>query len=98
MKKTIKDLNIFIEGRYCHVTDKDGKCIYEGSIEEGMTHEDVYKNLTAMCEFRLNGKVLSSYSLYGTFPGEKEAVLESLAYDYNCDVKDKEVRIVTENI
>lgn len=98
MKKTIKNLNIWIEGTWCEVTDENGSFIYEGSVEESMTHEDVYKTLTARREFSLNGKVLTSYTIHGTFAGEREAVLENIAYENNCDIKDIEERVVVEDI
>lgn len=98
MKKQIKDLTIWIEGTWCEVKDKDGKFIYEGSVEENMTHEDVYKILTARLEFRLNGKFLSGYTLYESFPGEKESTLELLSQEHNCNTEDIEVIKVVEEI
>lgn len=98
MKKQIKDLTIWIEGTWCEAKNKDGEFIYEGSIEENMTHEDVYKILTARLEFRLNGKFLSGYTLYGTFPGERQAVLELLSQENNCKIEDIEVVKVVEEI
>ena len=98
MKKQIKDLTIWIEGTWCEVVNKDGKHIYEGSVEKNMTHEDVYKILTARLEFRLNGKFLSGYTLHGSFPGEKESVLELLSQENNCNIEDIEVVKVVEEI
>lgn len=98
MRKQIKDLTIWIEGTWCEVKDKDGKFIYGGSVEENMTHEDVYKALTARLEFRLNGKFLSGYTLYGTFPSEKQAVLELLSQENNCKIEDIEVVKIVEEI
>lgn len=98
MKKQIKDLTIWIEGTWCEVVNKDGKHIYQGSVEENTTHEDVYKILTTRLEFRLNGKFLSGYTLYGSFPGEKESVLELLSQENNCKIEDIEVVKIVEEI
>ena len=98
MKKQIKDLTIWIEGTWCEVVNKDGKHIYEGSVEKNMTHEDVYKILTERLEFRLNGKFLSGYTLHGSFPEEKESTLELLSQENNCNIEDIEVIKVVEEI
>ena len=45
--------------------------------------------------FRLNGKLLCSYTLADTFPGEEAATLEMLAYDHNCKPEDITVSIET---
>ena len=45
-----------------------------------------------------NGKTLVSYTLWDTFAGEKEATLESLAYENNCDISDIEQIIVSKEI
>lgn len=98
MKKTIKDLNISIEDTWCEVTNKEGEFMCEFLIDEGISHEDVYKKLTAKYEYSLNGKVLASLSMHGSCIGEKEAVIERLAYENNCSIDNIKVRIVTENI
>lgn len=38
--------------------------------------------------FRLNGKEICSYTIYGTFDGEEEATLELLAEENNCKTSD----------
>ena len=38
--------------------------------------------------FRLNGKELCSYTIYGTFDGEEEATIELLAEENNCKKSD----------
>ena len=38
--------------------------------------------------FTLNNKELCSYTLRGTFPGEKEATIESLAEENNVNKED----------
>lgn len=45
--------------------------------------------------FRLNGKLLCSYTLSGTFPGEETATLEFLAYEHKCKPEDITVSIET---
>ena len=99
MKKIINELTIWIEGTWCEVKDNNtDKFVYEGSIAEDITHEEVYKRLTDMLEFRLNGKTLVSYTLCDTFAGERQATLENLAYENNCSIDDIEQIIVSKEI
>lgn len=44
INKTINGYHIYIGGTWCEVT-KDGNYIYDGSIEKGMTAEEVYKQI-----------------------------------------------------
>ena len=46
----INGYHIYIGGTWCEVT-KDGTHIYDGNVEEGMTAEEVYKEIR-----RLEGK------------------------------------------
>ena len=43
--------------------------------------------------FRLNGKELCAYIIYGTFDGEEQATLELLAAENNCKISDITVTI-----
>jgi hypothetical protein len=43
--------------------------------------------------FTLNGKEIMAYTIYGTFPGEKQATLELLAYENNCKLEDIKTHI-----
>lgn len=88
--KNINGYSIYKEGTWCVVT-KEGKHIYDGSVEEKMTHEDIYKILAIWIVFKLNGKELISYSSYGSYAGEKESALQLLAYENNCSIEDIEV-------
>ncbi len=45
--KTINGYNIYIGGTWCEVT-KNGDHIYDGSVEEGMTAEEVYRQIKEM--------------------------------------------------
>lgn len=47
INKTINGYHIYIGGTWCEVT-KDGNHIYDGSVEEGMTAEEVYKQIREM--------------------------------------------------
>ena len=42
INRTINGYHIYIGGTWCEVT-KNGDHIYDGSVEEGMTAEDVYR-------------------------------------------------------
>lgn len=88
--KNINGYSIYKQGTWCEVT-KEGKHIFDGSVQENMTHEDIYKILATWIVFKLNGKELISYSLYGVCVGEKESTLELLAYENNCSIMDIEV-------
>lgn len=43
--------------------------------------------------FRLNGKELCAYTIYGTFEGEEQSTLELLASENNCSTSDISVTI-----
>lgn len=45
INKTINGYHIYIGGTWCEVT-KNGNPIYDGSVEEGITAEEVYKQIT----------------------------------------------------
>lgn len=49
--KTINGYHIYIGGTWCEVT-KGGNHIYDGSVEEGITPEEVYKQIKEMEEKR----------------------------------------------
>jgi len=49
INKTINGYHIYIGGTWCEVT-KNGNHIYGGSVEEGMTAEEVYKQIKEMEE------------------------------------------------
>lgn len=55
--KTINGYNIYIGGTWCEVT-KSGNHIYDGSVEEGMTAEEVYKQIKRMEENKTMKKIL----------------------------------------
>lgn len=42
---------------------------------------------------KVNGKELFSYSIRGTFEGEKDATVELLAYENNIDITDIEIKM-----
>lgn len=44
--------------------------------------------------FRLNGKLLATYTLKETFPGEEADTLALLAYENNCNPED--ISVATE--
>ena len=93
MMKNIKGYKICIEGTWCEVT-KEGNFIYEGSVSEDMTHEDIYKCITAEIVFKLNDKVLLRYNALNEVFGEREITKEQLAFENNCSTKD--IKIVKE--
>lgn len=43
--------------------------------------------------FTLNGKEIMAYTIYGTFPGEKKATMELLAYEHKCKEEDIKTHI-----
>ena len=55
--------------------------------------EHVKSLIEEWMEFIYQGKVLLSYTIYGTFPGEKEATIELLAAENNIDPKEITIRI-----
>lgn len=53
INKTINRYHIYIGDTWCKVT-KDGNHIYDGSVEEGITAEEVYKQIREMEEKSIN--------------------------------------------
>lgn len=51
INKTINGYHIYIGGTWCEVT-KGGNHIYDGSVEEGITAEEVYKQIGEIEEKR----------------------------------------------
>ena len=86
MMKNIKGYEIYIEGTWCEVT-KEGNFIYEGSVSEDMTHEDIYICITAEIVFKLNDKVLLRYNALNEVFVEREITKEQLAFENNCSTK-----------
>ena len=97
MKKEIKGYKIWIEGAWCEVT-RNGEFIYEGSISEDMTCEDVYRCITAKIVFKLNGKFLMAYTAIDEAYGEREITREQLAIENNCNIEDIEVTKEVESL
>ena len=97
MEKFIKGYKICIDGTWCEVT-RNGEFIYEGSISEDMTCEDVYRCVTAKIVFKLNGKFLMAYTAIDEAYGEREITREQLAIENNCNIEDIEVTKEVESL
>lgn len=76
INKTINGYHIYIGGTWCEVT-KNGNPIYDGSVEEGITAEEVYKQITKEVVFSYNEKELCSYDWLYEFSGERQATRKS---------------------
>lgn len=90
INKVINGYHIYIGGTWCEVT-KNGNHIYDGSVEEGMTAEEVYKQITKEVVFSYNGKELCAYDWLHEFSGERQATKESLAVENKCKSEDIQV-------
>lgn len=90
INKTINGCHIYICGTWCEVTE-NGDHIYDGSVEEGMTAEEVYRQITKKVVFSYNGKELYVYDWLHEFPGERQVTRENLAAENNCSLEDIEV-------
>lgn len=90
INKIINGYRIYIGGTWCEVT-KDGNHIYDGSIEEGMTAEEVYNQITKEVVFSYNGRELCAYDWLHEFSGERQATKESLAAENGYSVEDIKV-------
>lgn len=88
--KTINGYNIYIGGTWCEVI-KGGNHIYDGSVEEGMTAEEIYKQITKEVVFSYNEKELCAYDWLHEFSGERQATRENLALENGCSVEDIKV-------
>lgn len=87
INKRINGYHIYIGGTWCEVT-KNGNHIYDGSVEKGMTAEEVYKQITKEVVFSYNEKELCAYDWLHEFSGERQATKEALAEENNCNVED----------
>ncbi|MCX4379491.1 MAG: hypothetical protein OSJ61_25570 [Lachnospiraceae bacterium] len=87
INETINGYHIYIGGTWCEVT-KNGNHIYDGSVEEGMTAEEVYKQITKEVVFSYNKKELCAYDWLHESSGERQATRENLAAENNCNVED----------
>ena len=90
INKMIDGYHIYIGGTWCEVT-KDGNHIYDGSVEENMTAEEVYKQITKEVVFSYNGKELCAYDWLHESSGERQATRENLAAENNCNTEDIKV-------
>ena len=97
INRTINGYHIYIGGTWCEVT-KNGDHIYDGSVEEGMTAEDVYRQITKEVVFSYAGKEIWAYDWLHEFSGERQATRENLAADNNCNVEDIKVSFRYEKI
>lgn len=88
--KTINGYNIYIGGTWCEVT-KNGDHVYDGSVEENMTAEEVYREITKEVVFSYNEKELCTYDWLHESSGERQATRENLAAENNCSVEDIKV-------
>lgn len=82
--KTINGYHIYIGGTWCEVT-KNGNHIYDGSVEEGMTAEEVYKQITKKFEedFNMNNNKWIPVET-GVYPDDMEDVqVTFIAHDDN---------------
>ena len=90
INKVINGYHIYISGTWCEVT-KDGRHIYDGNIKEGMTAEEIYKQITKEVVFSYNGKELCAYDWINEGWGERQATKENLAAENGCSVEDIKV-------
>lgn len=90
INEIINGYHIYIGGTWCEVI-KNGDHVYDGSVEEGMTAEEVYKQITKEVVFSYNGKELCAYDWLHEFSGERQATREKLAAENNYGVEDIKV-------
>lgn len=88
--KMINGYSIYIGGTWCEVS-KDGKDVFYGNIQEGMTPEQVHQYITTAVEFKVNDTVVSSYYRHELSETDRQTVLERIAEDYQCNIEDIEV-------
>lgn len=90
ISKIINGYHIYISGTWCEVT-KNGLPIYDGSVEEGMTAEEVYRQITKRVVFSYKGKELRSYAWLYELNGERKATRGSLAIENSCSMEEIQV-------
>ncbi len=95
--KIINGYKIYKSGTWCEVT-KNGDKIYNGNVEESMTPEQIYREVTKEVVFSLRGKELMSYDYISEFAGERENTIKLLAQENKCSKKDIEIKIRQQKI
>lgn len=65
INKTINSYHIYIGGTWCEVT-KNGNHIYDGSVEEGITAEEVYKQIREIEKKKIMRKLTYEVNNGGT--------------------------------
>lgn len=90
--KNIRGYEISKYNSYCEVK-RNEEVIYEGVIDENLSHEDIYQIVTAKLVFKFKEKTLLKYSIIGSFESELDSTLELLAYENNCNKEDIKVSI-----
>lgn len=88
--KVINGYHIYIGGTWAEVT-KNGKHIFDGSVEEDTTCEELYRIITKKIVFSYKGKELMSYDWLNEFVGERSNTISLLASEWKCSINDIKV-------
>lgn len=86
------EYEIYMEGTWCEVM-KNRHHVFWGNVSPNMTTEEIYQEIKKEVVFSINGKEVCSYDYINEFSGEREATIETLAKENNCNEKDIEVTI-----
>ena len=92
MLKEINGTKIWIEGTWAEVT-YNGLHIFEGSVSEGMTHEELYKDLYSTVVFKIKGETVWTLDTLTEVYGERADIQRRLAKANNCNIEDVEIEI-----
>jgi len=97
VSKTINGYRIYKGGTWCEVT-KNGQHIFDGSVDESMTCEDIYIQVTAKVVFSYKGKELVNYDKLHEFSGERKSTIESLARENNYNIEEIKTEVIYETV
>lgn len=93
MMKQIGNVRIYIEGTWCEVVTEDGLFVSSGSVEEGTTHEEVYKELFSTVLFKIKDEIVWEMDTLTEVYGEREDIRRRLAKANNCNIEDVKIEI-----
>ena len=85
-----KGLRIFVEGNFAEINWKDEK-VFAGKIEEGTTHEDLYKEFYSdvLIQYEDEAHFISTFD-----DVTKENTIEYIMDKYECNREDVEVSML----
>ena len=93
MMKQINNTRIWIEGNWYEAITTEGLFVGKGSIEDGTTHEEIYKELYSTKLFKIKGETVWTLDTLTEVYGEEADLKRRLAKAYKCKQEDVKIEI-----